>query len=307
MEVVPVLDAYGTRIGTRTRQTGYIYSRNVRSRTDPAANMYRPPSYAKTKSSYGRKKPISTSKALATAKRHNFKVNVERVMARRVEVKKAQVTANPINVASYSVSDTMNVASMIPYNNITQGTGQSNRIGNRIRTRSCKFSFVISPNSFSTTLNNPSLPQEVIIYFGVVKNSKAITPVSADFTRLFQNNGTQTAPQGQLLDLTQEINSDYWTIRKICRYKVGTANYAGAGTSPNDQTFANNDFKLNIVRTLDLTSICPKLLIFNDTVAQPTNDGLFMFVQCVPANGSVGSSLRPLRMEYCIRYSYEDA
>jgi len=307
MEVVPVVDAYGTRIGTRTRQTGYIYSRNVRSRTDPAANMYRPPSYAKTKSSYGRKKPITASKALATAKRHNFKVNVERVMQRRVEVKKAQVTANPINVTSYFVSNSMNVASMIPYNNITQGTGQSNRIGNRIRTRSCKFSFVISPNSYNATLNNPMLPQEVIIYFGVVKNSKAIEPTSTDFSRLFQNNGSQTAPNGTLLDLTQEFNTDYWTIRKVVRYKVGTANYGGTGSSPNDQSFANNDFKLNIVRTLDLTSICPKQLMFNDTVAQPTNDGLFMWVQCVPANGSQGSSLRPLRMEYCIRYSYEDA
>jgi len=302
MEVVP----FQFNTGTRVRSYPAPSSRNVRPRTNPA-NMYRPPSYAKTSSSYGRKKPISTGKALATAKRHNFKVNVERVLQRRVEVKKAQITANPINVTSYFVSNTMNVASMIPYNNITQGTGQSNRVGNRIRTRKCVFSFAISPNSYNATNNNPVIPQEVIIYFGVVKNSKAIEPVTSDFQRLYQSNGTFVAPSGSLLDLTQEINSDYWTIRKICRYKVGTATYNATGASPNDQNFANNDFKLNVVKTLDLTSICPKTVMFNDTVSQPTNDGLYMFVQCVPANGSQGASLRPLRMEYCIRYSYEDA
>jgi len=305
MSLVPIEFNPGTRV--RSYPAPSSFSRNVRPRTSSSNNMYRSPSYAKTKSSYGRKKPISAGKALATAKRHNFKVNVERVMQRRVEVKKAQITANPINITSYFVSNSMNVASMIPYNNITQGTGQSNRIGNRIRTRKCMFSFVISPNSYHVTNNNPMLPQEVIIYFGVVKNSKAIEPTSTDFSRLFQSNGTQVAPAGQLIDLTQEFNTDYWTIRKVCRYKVGTANYAGTAPSPNDQTFANNDFKLNVVKTLDLTSICPKLLIFNDTVSQPTNDGLFMWVQCVPANASQGSSLRPLRMEYCIRYSYEDA
>lgn len=282
------------------------FERNVRARTNPVNNMYRVPTYAKTKSSYGRKKPISQRKAVATAKRHNFKVNVERVLQRRVEVKKAQIPATQVNVTAYNVDNLLSCASMVPYSVILQGTGQSGRVGNRIRTRKCEFSFVLTPNNYNSVLNNPILPQEVVMYFGVVKNSKPIKPVAADFARLFQAGNAVAAPTSSLIDITSEINTDYFTVRKMCRFKVGFSGYAGTGVDVNAQSYVNNDYKYNVVRTLDLTSICPKTLMFNDGTDQPTNDGLWMWVQAVPGNGSVAATQRPVRMEYTIRFSYED-
>ena len=281
-----------------------VFARNVRARPAPMYNR----SYSKTKSSYGRKKTITPGKALATAKRHNFKVGVERVLQRRVEVKRAYQTQGDLSVTSYNQGTLMNVNSMIPYINITQGTGQSNRIGNQIRTRKCEFCFTLTPNAYNGVTNSTPCPQEVVFFFGVVKNSKPIVPTVADFQKLFQEGNLSTAPIGALQDLTKDINSDWWTIRKMVRFKVGNATYGGTGINNTQQSFTNNDFKMNIVKRMDLTSICPKLVRFNDaTQAQPTNDGLFMFVFGVPSFGGFGNNLSPLRLDYTINYSFEDA
>lgn len=278
------------------------FVRNVRPRSN---NMYNK-MYSKTKSSYGRKKPITASKALATAKSHNFKVNVERVLARRVEVKLAFQTQS-VNVSAYNQGVNLNVNSMIPYINIQQGTGQTNRIGNQIRTRKCTFTFTLNPYPYNAISNSTPIPQEVVFMFGVVKNSKAITPTNADFQKLFQEGNNAIAPTSNLQDLTRDVNNDWFTVRKQYRCKVGTASYTGTGAQVSQQYYANNDFKLNVVRKLDLTSICPKLVRFNDaTNTQPTNDGLFMWVFAVPADGSLVNQIAPLFLNYTINYGFED-
>jgi len=291
-----------------SRSNPYLYApRNVRPRTNPP-NMYRPgKSYSKTKSSYGRKKPISAGKAVATAKRHNFKVNVERVINRLVEVKKAYGVVQQQGVTSYNQGNLMNVNSMIPYSVVSQGTGQCNRIGNAIRTRKCLFNFTLSPFPYNGALNLSPIPQDVVIMFGVVKNSKAIQPVVTDFQKLFQENNTAIQPSGNLLDCTRMINTDYWTVRKILRYKVGFANYSGTGSQAAPQFYSNNDYKLNVQRSVDLTDICPKLVRFNDTTQQPTNDGLYMWLFAVPADGSTGNQAAPIALNYTLHYHFEDA
>jgi len=211
-------------------------------------------------------------------------------------------------ITSYNISPTLWTESMIPYVNIPQGTGQGERIGNVIRTMKCVFKYVLYPAPYSVALNPIPLPNEVMVFFGKVKNSRAQQPVASDYARLFQSGETTLAPTSQLMDLILDINKDWWTIYKVFRHKIGRSITTGTGNNIAASYYANNDFKLNVVKSVNLTKHCPKLVRFNDGTSQPTNDGLWAFAMCVNADGSFSNfNQAPVAMDYSIHYSYEDA
>jgi len=258
--------------------------------------------------SYSKRRYKSKAK-LAPKTRSAVRSIVRTELSRQLE-NKVSFYNNSVALCGQNIGASMNVFSVIPYINIAQGTGQQNRVGNEIRTKKLMYNFVIRPNAYDSigTGGQPK-PQDVIMMFGVVKNSKAITPTSIDFGKLWQEGSSSRGPFNSLADMCQTVNSDWFTVRKILRFKVGTAEYAGIGnlTSVNGQYYANNDYKYNHVRRLDLTSICPKTLRFNDITSQPTNDGLYCWAWCVPADGTIPVGTGPLQWEWNITYEFEDA
>lgn len=265
--------------------------------------------YVRRKRAY-RKRPAN-KKRPAYKKRssvsNNIKRYVKRTLHSQIENKIIQTYVPNQTLASCLVTPGLLTFSMIPYTAMTQNVGQSGRIGNKIKTMKCTLKYVITPYPYSVTLNPNPRPHNVVIMIGKVKNAKALTPTAADFQSLYQFGAASAPPQGTLGDLVLPINKDYFTVYKTFIHKVGFESFNNAGVSPNFQHYANNDYKLNIIGSVDVTKYCPKNVLFNDITANPTNDGLFCWAWSTPADGSAYAALTPNIMTYNVMYSYEDA
>lgn len=260
---------------------------------------------------YRKKRAGSTKKRLykrRAARRVSTAVKsyVNKTIHKNIENKKTQVMYENQIVCSYANNTSLLVVSMIPYAFIPQGVGQSNRTGNLIKTRKCLFKYVLYPAPYSVTNTTP-IPHEVIIMFGKVRNSKAQAPISTDFAKLYQNNDTYRAPLSRISDVISIVNKDWFQVYKVLNHKVGYSINENSGLNVAAAGYANNDFHLNVKRSIDLTKYCPKNVLFNDTTTQPTNDGLWMWAMAVAADGTASTSLNPIFMTYELVYEYEDA
>lgn len=248
------------------------------------------------------KKPAARKTRMAPIKRM-----VNRMIHKNIENKIEQFSSQNNIISSYAYNTSLFVLSCIPYNQILQGLGQGDRIGNTIRPRSVYFNYVLHPIPYAAVGNPSPVPQDVMIFFGKVKNSRAQQPISTDFAKLWQAGDSSRGPFSTTLDMIQDVNKDWFTVYKIMRHKVGTANTQGTGGSATAQYYANNDYKFNVVRRLNITKYVPKVIKFNDTTAQNTNDGLWMWAMCVNADGTTNSTYTPLYMDVTLNFSYEDA
>lgn len=255
------------------------------------------------------KRPVKkVVKRSGKATRSIVKRIVKTELHRAIENKYANITSSSNAVTSYAMNSSLLVVSCCPYSAISQGTGQGARLGNEIKTRSCYFNMVLRPANYSSTFNPFPIPQIVMVFFGKVKNSRAQTPVNSDFAKLWQTGNTSNAPYSSTLDLIATLNKDWFTVYKVLQFKVGYAQTdAASGANPAYEYYQNNDYKFNAIKKVNITKMMPKTFKFNDTTSQPTNDGLYMWSMCVPADGSVGSASIPTYMDYNMTYVYEDA
>jgi len=194
------------------------------------------------------------------------------------------------------------------YLTISQGGGQNARIGNEIKIRKAYLRYVLRPASYNIDSNPSPAPVHVDMYLGRTRVASGDQPIAADFNFLYQSGSASLAPVGSLNDLVSAPNKDYFEIKKRWSHKIGYANNQGTGATNASQYFANNDFKLNVVKKLDITKHCPKTLKFNDTTNQVQGPGLFLWYQCVNAGGSInGSTVLPCHITFWIDIQYEDA
>ena len=253
-----------------------------------------------------RKKRLFKKRTMALKPKPALRKMVKKIMHQQIENKCVQVSAQNQIVSTFAYGSFLTV-SMVPYGSIAQGTGQGDRIGNTIRPRSVYFNYVLNPIPYANPNNLTPVPQDVMIFFGKVKNSKPQIPISTDYTKLWQQGDSYRGPYSTNLDLIQQVNTDWFTVVKIVKHKIGFANNQGLGSNVNQQYFANNDYKLNVIRKLNITKYIPKVVKFNDTTSQPTNDGLFMWATSVNCDGTANSTNAPVYMSYCINFTWEDA
>jgi len=246
-------------------------------------------------------KKKTTTKAVA-----NVKTLIKKELHRQIENKTNQTLSSGNTITSYNNNVSLFVVNCCPAAAILQGTGQGDRIGNKIRTVSCYFNFVLRPTPFNGVSNPVPIPQNVIVMFGKVKNARAQLPTSGDFAKIWAAGNTFHFPYGNELDLLQDVNKDWFTVYKMLRFKVGNAANNGTGGNAAASYYSNNDYKYNVVRRINITKYMPKLYIFNEGTTFPTNDGLFMWAWCNPVDGSAASVI-PCAMDYTLNYIYEDA
>lgn len=264
----------------------------------PKRRFYRKRKAAVKKAPYKRRSALIS----APVKRY-----INKTIHRNIENKTEQTLSGNNTINSYAVNSSLFCISCIPYTAINQGVGGGDRIGNTIKTRRVFFNYVLRPSEYSATLNPQPQPQDVIIMFGKVKNSRPQQPINTDFAKLWQAGDSSHAPYSTGLDLIQDVNKDWFTVYKVLRHKVGYQYAATAGMSPTHEYYANNDYKFNVIRRLNITKYVPKTIKFNDSTAQPTNDGLWMWAFCVNADGGFSQTLSPILMDYTLNFDYEDA
>lgn len=172
---------------------------------------------------------------------------------------------------------------------ISQGTADGQRVGVKIRPKKVMLNIALSCNPYNASTNAYPCPYIVRMYFYRIKlNPSTIQTtgaVNGSTGIFFQDGTTQTGFIGTLADLNMKINSDRFTYIGHHTFKLGYANYAATG-SDLFQYFANNDYKLNVLRKINITKYCPKIFQWDDagTCVTPYLHCIF---QVVPATGTV--------------------
>jgi len=238
------------------------------------------------------------------------KTYVNRTIHRQIENKNVQLN-NSTSFGNILQSATLNVAPLTPYTGalaITQGTGSANRTGNEVKTRKVMLKYCLFPKAYSAVSNTTPRPSYVQMWLGYVKNSSGLKPIASDFDNLYNYNNTVNPILGQLFDLNQSINTDYWCIKKYWIHKVGFAVNTSSGSDGNNANYANNDFPYSVTKKLDISKFYPKTLKFNDVSTTISGPGLFLFYQCITANGdTLAASQLPLNLQWQLEVQFEDA
>lgn len=259
-----------------------------------------------------RKRPVRARKAKMAPKGVSTAVAkyVSKAVARNIE-NKTVTEKNEISFSSYFANVDLKVQKISPNSSwttpINQGVGQGERVGNTIKTRKLLLKYVLYPTPYQATINDQPQPQEVIIWIGYLKNNRLKQPTVADYNTFFQNGNTTSGPFSNLWDVTLPVNQDLFHICKTIRHKLGHSIYTDYNGIKQYSYYSNNDFKLNVSRTIDCTGYINKTLKFDDQVTDP-DTGLYMWMTAVPSDGTVGNlNVSTVGMFYTLRYDYEDA
>jgi len=237
---------------------------------------------------------------------------VKRAMSSQIENKHVAVEAEA-DFGSYDIAATpsMNSFPIMPYSGyltIPQGVTQGTRVGNQVRVKKVMLNYTLHPLPYEATTNPRPQPVEVLLYLGSTKASRGIIPDSTDIGQFFQLGATARPPNGSLDDCLLEVNRDYWDVKKAWRHKIGNATNNGTGNLAAAQSFSNNDFKVNAVRRMNITKLCPKTIKFNDSSNPQQGPNLFFMYECVPAaGGAFASTTRVVHINFYVSIEYEDA
>lgn len=199
--------------------------------------------------------------------------------------------------------------------NIVVGGQDSQRIGNKIRTKRVVFRGVFLPLPYGSSVNPYPAPLEVVLWLVKVKgtsfedNQQMMAQHVA--TEFLEQNNSFVPLQGNLADLVYPINKNSFTVCGSKRFKLGWANYGGQGGQNAQQYFANNDFKYNKVLTWDLTKHVDKVMVWNDnTATEPSNKKLYIVMEALRADGgttNLGTGWDACNLNYRIDYDYTDS
>lgn len=262
----------------------------------------------KGKRSYRKKSTVARGKRDSVSA--SVKKYVNRIIHTDQENKSVQFS-NQLSFGNAVANSSLYSYPILPYTGfgtIGQAITSGGRIGNEIKLRKVYLKYVLRPMPYNVSSNPFPAPVEVELYLGRLKGVQGEIPAAADFNNLYQNGSSVAGPAGNLNDLCSSVNTDYWLVKKRWRHKIGYASGNGTGGIADQQYFANNDFKLNVVKKLDITNLCPKTLKFNDSNNTVQGANLFFFYQALNAAGGTNTSTNlPCHITYHIEIVYEDA
>jgi len=247
---------------------------------------------------YGRRKySKKTSKSNAKYTRTNRKIvkrsptltpaiksYVKRTIARTEEVKTVVTTLSDLQTGNYAlikpyVSDPgCGIISLTEaMDNIGQGTGQGDRIGNKIRV--VKNIFKGYMYALNTT-DTGGVPTNVTMYIGRLKAGIS-TPTNSAIAQMFQAGDTTFAPSDDNRSGLWAINKNLWNVYYRKTFKIGgsTSNIANA--------VSNNDYKAMRHFQVDLSRWMPKIINYNDGNNISTNAGLYAWFTIANYNDQI--------------------
>lgn len=211
-------------------------------------------------------------------------------------------------ISAYNVSTSLYAFPLHPYTAFTeifQNVGAGARIGNSIKLKKVVLKYILTPLAYNASLNPTPVPNIIKLWFGYQKNKPLErTPATPSF---FQLGSSAVQPTGFLQDLIQATNRDLFKIYTTRTHKLGWASNNGSGGQIAYQYESNNDFKMNIMKSMDITRYMTKKVNFDDANINQTNGhGLFMYATCVRADGQT-QAVSPVNLQWWVDYQYEDA
>lgn len=232
---------------------------------------------------------------------------VKRTISNNLENKTAYDEGTSV-ISAYNISTSLYAFPLHPYTaftEIAQGVGAGTRVGNKIKLKKVLLKYILTPLPYNVTTNPIPAPNIIKLWFGYQKNKPLErTPATPSF---FQLGNIAAQPQGFLQDLIQATNKDLFKIYKTQTHKLGWSANNGTGGQSQYQNQQNNDFKMNVMKTINITRYMTKTVNFDDTNLNQTNGhGLYMYATCVRADGQTQATL-PVNLQWWLDYQYEDA
>jgi len=239
----------------------------------------------------GRIRYRGVSKRYRKAVRPAIRRYVRSAITRSLEIKKTYSTAN--QVAFNAVIDSSDIIPLLP--GISQGTGESSRVGNSITVRSMRIKGVVNAFSQGATV----APTYVDVY--IFKNKKAndLPSPFADFLQVGNSSidyDGNTRPYSGLLEVNQDVYKDCIHVRFLVFNPINTLNIAYSSAINPSATF-----------DWDLTPYLKKKWTFNDGVSSCVNDNLFICVGSTQTDGGSTGAVNTCELTYVCEMTYYDA
>lgn len=248
------------------------------------------------------------------------KMQVRKLMGRNLEKKTQYYESGNIQMANFgNTTLRSNNTVMICPNAVTlsigQGTAQNQRVGNSIRTKYADFRFSLRVLPYNATSNSVPQPQICAVYIWSIKSAvgqELSDAQSIASSTVLQQGSTSVGFQATLGNYLSDINKDEVILHKRYIFKVGAATYAAnTGTQANYFSNSNNDFKMTILKKVNITKFLAKEYKFNDSNNNVTS-GRTLFATFVPMDFDGGvpadtTAAVPMDFEYRLNYTYTDA
>jgi len=193
---------------------------------------------------------------------------------------------------------------------ISQNNTQSGRVGNRIRVMKSTTKFCLTQNAYNATTNLFPQPCDVRVFVFSLKQEPIIglNGSVSQFSSLFQNGNSSYGPSTYITDQIADFNKDNFTIHYDKMVKIGHSQATGTGGVAGSQYFANNDYKMNVMRKINTTKMISKTYGWNDSNANP-HVGKAVYIAFLPslASGSVATAgQQPFQIWFNTKIEYED-
>lgn len=205
--------------------------------------------------------------------------------------------------------DTQNLIDLHNFQ-IAQGTGESNRIGNVINVVKQTFRYCIT--MAPQVVNGTAIPVYVrlIFFYDRADTNSMPTPyINANF--IDAGNSSQQF-KGDVSDLFYRYNTDRYRILGVRTHKLGwsqNGQYTNSATLQN-QLYSNNDSKMTVMGTVDLTKMVVKKQKFNDNFVLSYSRGLYCMVHHVTQDGNPlapNTNRSLIKITYEVEQKYTDA
>lgn len=240
-----------------------------------------------------------------------FAKKVKMVIQKEAEKKQANYTVIDKPIVAYNNTNVGWASTIVPvspnasYLAISQGTGDGQRVGNRIKIASLKLKGILHPRAYDASTNVQPVPQFVRVWLLYDKQDPNAVP--APTNDFLQSGSTTTSLSSTVGDVISEVNRDRYVVKYDKIFKVGFATYNEAGVAQTFQNFANNDFKLTQMLEIDITSMIPSTYVYNDNNSSPETRGLYLAMESVTTTGSAQTVLTiPMEMSFNLELKYTD-
>lgn len=195
---------------------------------------------------------------------------------------------------------------------LSQGTGEGNRIGNKIRIKRFRMSCIIYPITEASTVNQG--PYNVRVWVVSSKlNPNSLSPalvyssmcdLGTNEKSFFDNGSSTNGMVGNLTDLLLPVNTNVWNVHKCMTFKIANSQAPETGNAQ-----GNNDYKFNKKFYIDLKKYQNKVLQFNDASLNQYNKKIWVVFEVLNAAGVVINDVvsnQLLGLTYNYDFRYED-
>jgi len=250
-----------------------------------------------------RKAVVKTMRKIAKAEIHKMAEDKESKIgfSNRPLYSYPSTATIPNNFETYNIIDCSTI-----WSNISQGTGEGNRIGNKITFRKYMFNFILN---YNVAVNVPQFVRMWVITYKFDPNNAStadiwscINGAITSARNFFDNGNSSNGMDGTLLDLVSPVNTNVVTVHKCKTFKVGAATAPSGGL-----TAGNNDFKYAIKSRVNLLKY-QKRVQFNDAASTSYNKKIFIIFECIVADGVVvpDTSVPRCNLNYFFNLKWED-